>query len=55
MSIFIGFIDITIKVKTMTAWQASSPYNALPSLPPIQDVETKKVLKLCIEAKGGTG
>ena len=35
----------------MTAWQASSPYNALPTLPPIQDVETKKVLKLCIEAR----
>ncbi|OUY09035.1 protein adenylyltransferase Fic [Acinetobacter populi] len=35
----------------MTAWQAASPYNELPVLPPMQDVETKTVLKLCIEAR----
>jgi hypothetical protein len=27
------------------------PYNDLPSLPPSQDVETKTVLKACIEAR----
>ena len=35
----------------MTAWQATRPYNELPTLPPVQDVETKQVLKLCIEAR----
>ncbi len=35
----------------MTAWQATSPYNALPTLPPRQEVETKPVLKRCIEAR----
>ncbi len=27
------------------------PYNALPELPPGQELETKAVLKLCIEAR----
>ena len=35
----------------MTQWQATEPYNDLPPLPPEQDVETKTVLKLCIEAR----
>ena len=35
----------------MTQWQATEPYNDLPPLPPKQDVETKTVLKLCIEAR----
>ena len=35
----------------MTQWQATEPYNDLPPLPPEQDVETKIVLKLCIEAR----
>lgn len=35
----------------MTQWQPTLPYNDLPPLPPIQDVETKAVLKLCIEAR----
>lgn len=35
----------------MTHWKATEPYNALPPLPPTQDVETKQVLKLCIEAR----
>lgn len=35
----------------MTAWQATRPYNELPTLPPTQEVETKQVLKLCIEAR----
>jgi Fic family protein len=51
MSIFIGFIDITMQDKTMAAWQPNTPYNDLPPLPPKQDVETKQVLKLCIEAR----
>ena len=49
MSIFSISIDITIN--TMTQWQATEPYNDLPLLPPEQDVETKTVLKLCIEAR----
>lgn len=32
-------------------WQANQPYNDLPPLPPIQDVETKTILKLCVEAR----
>ena len=35
----------------MTAWQATRPYNELPTLPPVQDVETKQVVKPCIEAR----
>ena len=35
----------------MSKWQADQPYNALPYLPPTQDVENKAVLKLCIEAR----
>lgn len=35
----------------MTTWKASEPYNNLPILPPSQDVETKLVLKACIEAR----
>lgn len=35
----------------MTTWQASKPYNELPILPPTTDVETKQILKLCIEAR----
>ncbi|MDO5544000.1 MAG: Fic family protein [Acinetobacter sp.] len=35
----------------MAAWQPNTPYNDLPPLPPKQDVETKQVLKLCIEAR----
>lgn len=49
MSIFSISIDITINTKTQ--WQATEPYNDLPLLPPEQDVETKTVLKLCIEAR----
>lgn len=53
MSIFSIRIDITINtgINTMTQWQATEPYNDLPPLPPEQDVETKTVLKLCIEAR----
>lgn len=32
-------------------WQANQPYNDLPLLPPSQDVETKAILKLCVEAR----
>ncbi|UNU73641.1 Fic family protein [Moraxella nasovis] len=33
------------------SWQADLPYNDLPPLPPMQDVETKAILKLCVEAR----
>lgn len=35
----------------MINWQADQPYNELPPLPPMQEVEVKQVLKLCIEAR----
>jgi len=35
----------------MTNFQADTPYNALPSLPPGVELETRDVLKLCIEAR----
>lgn len=35
----------------MVGWQATEPYNDLPTLPPEQDVETKATLKLSIEAR----
>lgn len=34
-----------------TNWQAEEPYNDLPYLPPNHELETKPVLKLCIEAR----
>ena len=33
------------------SWLPDKPYNDLPPLPPKQDVETKRVLKRCIEAR----
>lgn len=36
---------------TTPSWEPDRPYNALPELPPSQDVETKAVLKQCIEAR----
>ncbi|MFW8745094.1 protein adenylyltransferase Fic [Mesorhizobium japonicum] len=35
----------------MTAWQPDLPYNALPVLPPMGELETKAVLKQCIKAR----
>lgn len=35
----------------MNSWKANEPYNNLPILPPSQDVESKLVLKACIEAR----
>jgi Fic family protein len=35
----------------MRAFEPTRPYNGLPFLPPKGDVETRKVLKLCIEAR----
>lgn len=32
-------------------WDSTQPYNNLPLLPPIQDIETKTVLKACVEAR----
>lgn len=33
------------------AWRAGAPYNALPVLPPACELETRAVLKSCIEAR----
>lgn len=35
----------------MTAFKPDVAYNRLPLLPPKQDLETRRVLKLCIEAR----
>jgi hypothetical protein len=32
-------------------WQADGPYNQLPLLPPAIELETRAVLKKCIEAR----
>ena len=42
-SIDTGFIDMS--------FDPARRYNDLPSLPPSQDVETKAVLKACVEAR----
>jgi Fic family protein len=34
-----------------TAWSPSAPYNALPLLPPSQEIETKFVLKQCVKSR----
>ena len=36
---------------TAAAWKADQPYDALPPLPPTADVETRAILKACIEAR----
>lgn len=51
MSIAVATNDIRKEISVMSLWQADQPYNQLPHLPPKQDVETKAVLKLCIEAR----
>jgi Fic family protein len=33
------------------AWRADQPYNQLPTLPPIHELESRAVLKACIEAR----
>jgi len=33
------------------SFDPARPYNDLPALPPSQDVETKPVLKVCVEAR----
>jgi hypothetical protein len=35
----------------MARFDPSSPYNVLPPLPPAADIETRPVLKSCIEAR----
>lgn len=37
--------------KTLAAWRPQEPFNALPKLPPQQELETKAVLKQCIRAR----
>ena len=32
-------------------WRPEAPYNQLPPLPPLQEVETKAVLRACITAR----
>jgi hypothetical protein len=36
-------------------WQSDQPYNDLPALPPAADLETKQVLRSCIEARAALG
>lgn len=36
---------------TSAAWQPDQPYNALPLLPPVVELETKLVLKQCVTAR----
>lgn len=35
----------------MPPWSPSQPFNHLPHLPPVQELETKAILKQCIEAR----
>ena len=35
----------------MSIWEATQPYNALPLLPPVQDIESKDILRQCIGAR----
>lgn len=36
---------------SQVAWRADAPFNALPMLPPLADLETKPILKQCIPAR----
>jgi len=42
-----GFSDTS----SSAGWQPSQPYNDLPRLPPVLDLETKPVLKQCVTAR----
>ncbi len=55
---FLSTYSINKKINIMSStnntpanWQANIAYNDLPHLPPLQDVENKAILKLCIEAR----
>jgi len=34
-----------------TPWRPELPYNQLPTLPPVRELESRAVLKACIEAR----
>ena len=38
-----------------TPWQADSPFNGLPTLPPLNEIETRAVLRQCIAARAALG
>lgn len=44
-----------ILIISATSWQADKPYNHLPPLPPLAEVETRAVLKQCITARAALG
>lgn len=48
---FSGYVDELQNVRHMTRWSPAKPYDALPKLPPKMELETRAVLKACIEAR----
>ena len=42
---------LSAMTSTQLPWQADRPYNLLPTLPPAVELETRAVLKRCIEAR----
>lgn len=42
---------LSAMTSTQLPWQADRPYNQLPTLPPTVELETRAVLKRCIEAR----
>lgn len=40
---------------TTAPWQADSPFNGLPTLPPLNEIETRAVLRQCIAARAALG
>ncbi len=40
---------------TMTLWQANKPFNALPALPPLTEIETRAVMRQCSKARAALG
>ncbi|MEX1152661.1 protein adenylyltransferase Fic [Parvibaculum sp.] len=45
------YVDEIGIYRHMTSWHPDRPYNDLPRLPPKADVETRSVLKACVEAR----
>ena len=45
--------NVSKKARTLNTfgWEADTPYNALPELPPAAELETKAILRLCITAR----
>ncbi len=50
-STYAGYVSMKIESLNMSSFNVQKPYNDLPTLPPKSEIDTKVVLKSCIEAR----